>query len=179
MDRKLIEYLPVYLRQYREIQVIMGVEQVDFDEFWQCVADVYDDQFIHSLTGYGVDRWERMLGITPPPDSTLDERKFKILAMLNFTLPYTYRRLQEILTSLVGANNFRTALYHGEYRLIVKLALESERSFNDVAEMLDNVCPANLILNVYMFNTHKLLRPFTHSELAVYTHEGVRTEILT
>lgn len=178
MDRNLIDYLPLFLHEYRELREITDTEQVNFNTLWQDINDLYDNQYVHDLTVYGVERWESILEITPRADDTLDDRKFKILAMINFSLPYTYRKLQEILTALCGADGFKTQLQHEIYELIVKLSLSNVNNYNDVSTLLRQVCPANLVINIYTYNIHRLLQPLTHGEMRVYTHDLLRTEIL-
>ncbi len=178
MDRKLIDYLPLFMHDYPEIRAIMDSEQPEIEKLWDAVNDCLADQFIQFATENGVSRWEKILKITPYTDDTLDERKFRIITRLNFSLPYTYRRLQEILTSICGKDNFRTMLYNDEFHLIVKLAIGSEKNYSEVVKTLNAILPSNLTINVYMFNTHKVVARLTHGQLANYTHEQVRTEIL-
>ena len=178
MDRKLIDYLPLFLHDYPEIKAIMDGEQPEIEELWGALDDCLNDQFIRFATENGIARWEKILQIVPLMDDTLEERRFRVIAKLNFSLPYTYRRLQEILTTICGAGNFKTMLYHNEFYLIVKLAIGNEKNYNEVVKTLHAILPSNLLINVFMFNTHKVVARLTHGGLAKYKHEEVRTEIL-
>lgn len=178
MNRKLIDYLPPYVQEYKEIQAIMNVEQALVSKCWDNVNIVECNQFVKTATSYGCSRWEGILGITARADDTLDERRFRIIALLNVQLPFTILRLKQMLTALCGAQGFSVVLYNDEYSLIVKLALANEKNYNDVSDILKSVIPANLGYKVYMFNTHRMLKPYRHSELRAHTHYGVRTDVL-
>ena len=177
MNRKLINYLPPYVQEYKEIQTIMNVEQALVSKCWDNIDIVECNQFIKTATAYGCSRWEGILGITARTGDTLDERRFRIIAFLNVQLPFTMLRLKQMLTALCGVGKYAVYLYNNEYSLIVKLALANEKNYNDVSDMLRTVVPANLDYKIYMFNMHKVLRPYRHSELRAHTHYGVRTDV--
>lgn len=178
MERKLLDYLPPFLQEYKEIKAILeDGEQVDIDELWKNTELTLDNQFIMSMTDYGVLRWEKMLDIVPKGDATLDERKFKILSVINAKLPYTLRRLKQLLATLCGENGYTVILYNNKYNLIVKLAIENENNVQTVKDLLSVIVPCNLTINVYLFNMHKFLQPIRHKELAEHTHFGVRTDL--
>lgn len=53
MDRKIIDYLPLYLTTYKEIREIMDAEQPEFELAWSYAEDTLNNQFVQdsSLTG--------------------------------------------------------------------------------------------------------------------------------
>lgn len=65
----------------------------------------------------GIARRETMLHIVPFADDTLEDRRFKVQAMWNGKLPYTYRILVEKLDNLCGPGNYVLHLNHGSYSL--------------------------------------------------------------
>lgn len=177
MDRKLIDYLPIFIQNYAEVEAIMNAEQVSVEKTWTSAEDVMNDQFITEATENGVKRWESILGITPKANFTLDERKFLILARLNEQLPYTMESLKTALTALCGADGYTLKIDSDKYVLTVKLALYNEKNIESVGELLDKMIPANLITKVTIFNTHALLTGYTHEQLAQFTHKAIREEI--
>lgn len=178
MDRKLIDYLPLFVQDYAEIKAIMDAEQVDIVIGWENGENVMNDQFIRDATENGVKRWESILGIVPKATFTMDERKFQILSRLNWRLPYTLESLKMALTALCGENGYSLKLDTDKYELTVRLALSNENKIEAVSELLYNMIPANLVSIVRMFNTHSILTGFTHAHLAQYTQKEVREEIL-
>lgn len=178
MERKLIEYLPLFVQDYAEIKAIMDVEQVSVEKAWTSAEDVFDDQFVVDATENGIKRWESMLGIVPKATYTLDERRFKVLARLNEQLPYTYEVLKNMLAALCGEDGYAVKLDPNNYALLVKLALSNANNVEAVDELLSKVVPANIVRNVTLFNTHGMLAGITHGYLANYTHQEVREEVL-
>ncbi len=143
-DRPLIDYLPMVLKNVREFQLIIETEQPEIFKLFEAIQLVLDNQFVLSSTEYGVKRWEKMLKINPKATMTLDERKFVILTYLMHRLPYTFRKLEEILNDLCGEGNFTIELDPNEYTLKIRLALFSNNNAEAIGKMLKQICPANL-----------------------------------
>lgn len=178
-ERKLIDYLPKFMQDYREMRVIMETEQPELDSAWLETDIVFKNQFIMDATEYGVMRWESMLRITPKDTDTLDERKFRILAVLNQELPYTMTKLKEALTTLCGAKGFSIDLQAAKYHIEIKLAVGNHNNYQEVVNLLNKMIPANLTQFVsLMYNPHRVVGQFTHEYLAKYTHEQIRNEVL-
>ena len=174
-DRKLIDYLPSFMKNYREMQGIMKTEQVEVDRLWVEVENAFSDQFILEATENGVSRWEFMLKIVPKLTDTLDERKFRILTTLNQELPYTLKKLKEALTTLCGADGFSIDLQPERYHIKVKLALSNKNNYQEVVNLLTKMIPANLTQQVQiMYATNNVLAQYTHNDLSSYTHEQLR-----
>lgn len=178
LDRKLIDYLPLFVQEYAEIKEIMRAEQMAVVKAWADAEDAMNDQFILGATENGVNRWERILKITPKATFTLDERKFQILAHWNKKLPYTLEVLKYALDTLCGQDGYMLKLDPDRYKLIVKLALENENNMDAVRDLLENMVPANIICSIQMFNTQDILVDFTHGQLKNWTHDGLRKEVL-
>lgn len=178
IDRKLIDYLPPFMQEYPEMQYIMGTEQPETDALWNECDNVFNDQFIHEATEYGVKRWESMLKVTPKGTDTLTERKFRILSRLNQELPYTMMKIKEALTALCGVGNFSIDLQAANYHIEVKLALSNKNNYQEVVDLLTKMIPANLTQFVkIMYNAHYVISRFTHGQLTAYTHEQLRSEV--
>lgn len=178
MDRQLIDYLPPFIQNYAEIKQIMNAEQPDIEGLWSSVEGVMNDQFVTEASENGVKRWESILDITPKGTYTLEERKFNVLVRLNEQLPYTIDTLKTSLESLCGADGYVLKLDPNAYDLIVKLALKNDNNVETVRILLDKILPANIVKHVVTFNNHKLLKEFTHGQLAAYTHQELIEEIL-
>lgn len=178
-DRKLINYLPLFMQDYFEMQKITDAQQTEVDRLWLEIENGLADQFVMDATENGVKRWEHILGISPKDTDTLDERKFRILAKLNQELPYTLRKLQESLTNLCGVDGYAIELNAAQYHIQVKLALSNENNYQEVVDLLSKMIPANMTQFVQvMYNTHSIVSQFTHGELSVYTHDQIRRDTL-
>ena len=174
----MINYLPPFIGAYKEIQVIMDVEQPICEQTWTDTENVLADQFVVDATENGVARYEKILEITPKATYTLDERKFNILARMNEQLPYTLGQLHVSLTSLCGVDGYSLKLDADNYKLVVRLSLVNENKYDAVVELLHKMLPANIVKDVTLFNTYLLLSDFTHEQLSTYTHDELRKAIL-
>ena len=178
--RKLLNYLPHYMREYAEMRQIMEAEQPEIDILWSAAEGVLADQFILDATANGVKRWESLLGVSPKDTDTLDERKFRLLTLLNQELPYTMRKLEQTLTNLCGANGYSIILTAANYHITVKLALENANNYVEVEKTLKKMIPANMVQEiVIMYNANSILKQYTHAELAAYTHDQIRSEVFS
>ena len=121
-----------------------------------------------------------MLKISPKDTDTLDERKFRILAKLNQELPYTLRKLEQALANLCGNDMFSVEVTAAEYHVEIKLGLTNKNNYQEVVDVLKKMIPANMTQWVQiMYNSGEVLSQFTHAQLAAYTHEQLRNEVLT
>ena len=60
MDRKLIEYLPEWLREFREIKELTDIEQSQSENLWEALEKMWNNNFIESLDEQGCEHWERI-----------------------------------------------------------------------------------------------------------------------
>lgn len=178
MERKLMDYLPVFMKEYREMEAIMDTEQVSIEKGWIDAENVLADQFIQDATENGVLRYEKILNITPKATHTLEERKFDILTRINEQLPYTMASLQKMLQALCGEGGYVLKMNSDSYELVVKLDLANQNNYDAVCSLLEKTVPANIVKNVRMYNTHMILGDFTHGQLAAYTYDEIRKEVL-
>lgn len=179
MERKLIDYLPYAVRDFKEYEGIMESEQPEFDQAWGSSDDLLNNQFISTAGNLGLSRWEKILGITPKGTDTLEDRRFRIMTRINEELPYTVPQLRNILETLCGAGNYSAEVVEGTYQLIVKIGLAAKNNFTDVEFLLNRVVPQNMIVNLLqLYNTHGGLGRFTHAQLSTFTHDQLRNEVM-
>ena len=180
LERKLINYLPYVIREYDVLPAIMEGEQPEFEAAWAYADDLLNNQFVHTAGNLGLSRWEKILEITPKGTDTIDDRRFRVLSVLNAQLPYTLTQLRVILESLCGPGNFSAEIAEGTYILKVRITVQAKNNYDDVEALLERVVPVNIVIDLaQLFNTHTDLPPFTHAQLATYTHYELRTENIT
>lgn len=179
MERKLIHYLPYVVRDYDVFKAMMEAEQPEFETAWASVNDLMDNQFISTAGNLGLTRWERIFGITPKGTDTLDDRRFRILTRINEELPYTLPQLLAILETICGKDNYSVTVDAGTYILVVKIGLAALSNFSDVEALLQRVIPANMVVDLsQLYNTYTELGRSTHAQLAAYTYDQLRNEVM-
>ncbi len=173
------EYWPQVIKEYREFEKISTAENPELESIWQEIGNVLDDQFIRTATVNGIARREKMLHITPFADDTLESRRFRVQALWNEKLPYTYRVLVNKLDNLCGEDGYVISLNAGDYELDIKIELTMKRMFDDVAKITRQMVPANLVVTVELrYNQHIKLAQYTHGQLSAFTHDQLRNEVM-
>lgn len=179
MERKLIDYLPPFVQNFKEMSAIMDTEQPEFELAWQNAENTLADQFVTTATINGVKRFEKIYNIIPKATDTLEERRFVILSKKNEKPPYTMGALINVLNALCGEGGYTLYMNTNDYEVVVKLALGNEKNYATVVDLLDRILPANLVRKVSTYNTYMVLKNYTHGQLAQYTYEEVRSASLT
>ena len=178
MNRKMLDYLPLFIQEYEEIQEIINAHEKSVNLAWKGVENVLNDQFVNDATENGVKRWEAILNLTPKDTYTLEERRFNVLARLKEQPVFTVETLKKVLASMCGEKGYIVILDHKKYILSVKLSLENENNIEAIKILLKRMVPANIVTSISILNTHAMVGIHTHEQLAAYTHKQLRKENL-
>lgn len=145
-DIKLLDYLPPFVQDYREIKEIMTTENPEF----QLAADeserILNNQFILTSDEQGIVRFEKLLKLYPSPDDTLRSRISRVMARWNDVVPYTYRALVEKLIFLSDGVTFTINSEFNEYRMEIITHLELPGQVDELQNLLSYMIPMNLEL---------------------------------
>ena len=114
------------------------------------------------------------MGIQPKADDTLEDRIFRCITKWNVCLPYNYAFLDQKLKELCGAE-YTLDLDIAGQTVTVKVGLAQKNQYDVVAEMLEEIVPCNLQLNLsLLYNQYQALKPYPHIILAQFTHWELR-----
>lgn len=170
-----IKYLPELLQPIQDFQGLNDAYKAELKDLYEACAVLFDDQFITTASETILAKWENHLGILPNATDTLDERRFRILAKLNDTPPYTERYLKNKLVELCSDGEFELEIDIPNYTVRVGVTLNSMANTDTINAWLRELLPANLLLSVYQVLTRYYeLVGFTHDDLAQYTHEQIK-----
>lgn len=151
-DVNLYDNLPDFMQQYKEIQAIFNIENVDLTKLWNEIRRSFNNGFIFSTDVLGISKFEKMMNIYPKTTDNLKDRQLRVYIKWNATLPYTWRWLEEFLNTYY--QNVKTKaipiLFNDKYELDIRL--EKQEEFNDfdysIYKELRPMIPANLGLRV-------------------------------
>lgn len=178
--RQYKDYLPPEIQKYLEFREIGNTVDSQFNGIFNSEKRLYDNSFISTLDDYGCTRWEKMLHLVKRDSDSIEDRRLRILTKFLNKLPYTEKRLHEMLESLCGKDGFSMIVDIQEEAVFVKIDLGRKNQFEAVKKMLEDVVPLNLWLRVeLLYNTHRILMGYTHRELAKYSHRELREEKLS
>lgn len=140
-------YFPNVLAPAKEFKTLAKMENAEFAELWGEAWQWFCNTFVNCINVAGAERWEDMLGIIVPPESTLDDRKAAILLRINTQLPYTLPRLQQMLDAMYG-ENMVIASTNKQYELWANIDNRVILKTNALRLMLQSIIPANLIIRM-------------------------------
>lgn len=156
--KRLLDYFPDFLKQYREYQVVTTLSQVELDAILERIDALFADLFVDTATLSGIEHREKMYGVIPEPNATLEERRFAVKMKETTSLPYTMRQYRETLHDLCGAENVEITLKANEYYLGIRIRAMQETGGENLA-MLRSVnllsrqmVPANMVYFAALFN---------------------------
>lgn len=157
----MIEYLPEFMREFREMQFLTDKEQEQAERLWAVLESIWQNQYIETLDEEGCRRWEGILHIHFRGYRSLKERRDAILSKMAEQRPFTIRTLQRTLTALCGEEGYTIELRPNEYWLEIKVRVAAETTDRDAAgllravdEYVDRVIPCNLVYTSSLFDRH-------------------------
>lgn len=137
-------YYPGILAPAKEFKVIAEVENPEFNLLWRRVWQLFCNTFVYDIDEDGATRWEAMLKIRPKVSDDLETRRRHILSKINLQLPYTYRRLIEMLAAIYGENMIDLLLNFNQYELRADVAYTLLQRAKEIKAYLRCVTPANM-----------------------------------
>lgn len=145
MKKELFSYLPPVLQNVLEFRYLTLAEQPELDRLLDIYEEVLDAQFVLTAGEKAIKRYEEIFSVSSSVTDTLEERRLRVLAKMLERLPYTIRRLREMLAALCGDNGYQIELNHGKYEIVIRLIEQSASVAESVRDMLIRVIPANLL----------------------------------
>lgn len=178
-DKNAIEYLPKYMGVLYEIKELYRGIQPELDEVYSVLDSSLEECFVLTCESFGLERYEEMLGISPLPTDTIEDRRLRILTAINGDTPYTFERIYSKLKVLCGEDNVYMEYAKDIYTLRILIQLEAKNQLDTIKTMLKKMLPCNISLICSLaYNRHCDLSPHSHSDLASYSHRGLREEVL-
>jgi hypothetical protein len=149
------------MKEVREFKLLATVENPELNLLWSTLGEVWSNQFIAELLISGVLRWENMLKLRPLSTDTIEDRRIRILAKINEQIPYTYRRMIQILNALCGEGLYDVDLDHNTYQLSILINPDITGNIDRISKTLYPIIPANLslYLAMQMYQAWKIKHP--------------------
>lgn len=175
---ELLSYVPDYFREFLEMRVIQECIQPDGQGLVDEIERILKNQFILEADEAGIRMYENMLQIQPLSSDSLENRRFRVLSKWNQYAPYTRITLRKKLATLCGEDGYTVEITEDK-RLIVRVELKSKSNYSEVKKLLEEIVPCNMVIDLdLLYNQYLALGKFTHRQLAAWTHEYIRNEVL-
>lgn len=173
-------YLPAVTNKCNAIIAVCRSENSELSTLWDSMVEVLYNQFISTAIEEGLTPWEKIFGVIPEAAEKWADRRFRILLLLRGSRPFTDRKLEEMLTSICGADGYVIERDYKNYALTVKVNLGIKKQLEQTRAMLETVVPMNIGLTVTLnYNRHRDLKAkFTHGDMKKYSHHSLREDPL-
>lgn len=170
-------YFPEHIANIREFQEIAKCYDLSLQPLWDNVMKMlYDNQWIDTLDEYGCKMYEDLLNITANPIDELEDRRRRIKGYCASNLPYTEKKMNEVLSAMCGEDGYVLAIDKKLKTVTVNIKLNSVNLVNNAYELMKRMIPADMFLTVeIIYNIYARFRSVTNEAMSQYTHEELRT----
>ena len=146
-DVDLVSYLPPFMQTYKEPVAALEAENPEFQIIWKATDRVLYNRFISTADEYGRSRVEKMLGINPTSEETLESRRSRVQSKWFNKIPYTMRVLLQKLTVLCGNTDFSlTHDFKVGYTLTLETDLELYGQVEELEYIINSMIPENIVV---------------------------------
>lgn len=141
-------YLPPFMQKYKEPVATLNAEQPEFVIVWKAVDRILYNLFIATADEYGISRYEKMLGIYPSDEDTLESRRSRVQSKWFNMIPYTMKVLLQKLTVLCGSADFTIIHNFSEgYTLTIITDLELFGQVEELESIINSMLPENIVVD--------------------------------
>ena len=140
------QYLPGRMAQIKEFMDLCLAENPEFDDMEAVRKKWLNNKFPTQADEDGIAMFEKILDLHPSDSDTLEDRRFRVLTKLNERLPYTWIQLHRMMAALCGWDGYELKLEH--FVLTVYLAMDSRSKLNSVIDMLRDVIPMHILIDI-------------------------------
>lgn len=172
-----LHYYPRHIQQIKEyIRLTAGVDS-ELYAVWDAVDLITQNMYLDTMDADTCLRWEHFLGITANPMDTLDDRRGRIKGYFASNLPYTVKKLEEVLTTMCGSDGYELVIDPKAGTVDIFIMLSNVRLVDNTYDVIRKMAPADMIVKArIIYNTHSIFRMYTHEDLAAYTHYQLRND---
>ena len=121
-------------------------ESLEFDFVAKRILKIYADKFILQASEYGISRYERILGIEPGKNESLEDRRKRVYLLWNKKIRWTHRTFLKWLDVYLGKDNYKLSLDYDKYGIEIDVTIKGSLYFDldDLGRQVRDIIPANL-----------------------------------
>ena len=145
-EPKVERYYPDVVAPAKEFKKLAAAENPEFQILWDQAWEWMKNTFVYDFSENGLQRWEKMLGITPELGESFEDRRTDVLLRLNNSVIYTERSLKKIYDSVYGINSVIPDVRYKDYILALNLYGDAVWQPVKIKTYTRAIIPANLII---------------------------------
>ena len=170
---ELINKLPYFYKNKitRSIQDGLSIE---YNSVSEEISNTLTQLFVDEAT-WGLDSWEKMLGISKN-NNDIQTRRENIKAKMRSRGTTSIEVIKNICEAY-SYGEVEIIVNHSDYSFIVNFvgSIGIPKAFAELDKTIEEIKPAHLAHSYkFNYNTHSDISKYTHEELANYTHEEIR-----
>lgn len=143
------EYLPETLKDVIDLKLLNEDLDIELEQLDGYITGIGKEVIVKSASLYGIEKWEKALGITPKDGDSLETRRFRVNNLLTSKLPYTYRWLIKKLTQITGSpSGYTLNINQDDYAITIVLSGLDTNMMIEVQKQLRNAIPSNMVLEI-------------------------------
>lgn len=143
------EYLPETLKDVIDLKLLNEDLDIELEQLDGYITGIGKEVIIETASLYGIQKWEKALGITPKDGDSLETRRFRVNNLLTSKLPYTYRWLIQKLTQITGSpSGYTLNINQADYAITIVLSGLDTNMMIEVQKQLRNAIPSNMVLEI-------------------------------
>lgn len=139
------EYLPPFLKQFRELEMLLDSEQIEFQTLVENTDKVLAEPFILTADADGIKIFETMMNLFPDEDDDLETRRMRVLSLWHNNIPYTFFNLLNTIISIQGNRNVE--MYYdpdNRYILHIETNMEKPGMVETLEKSIVKMIPVNI-----------------------------------
>lgn len=168
------DVFPEHMRDMPEFRSFEKAVNRQIEKLNQRIEEMRDNLLITTARESGIADRESILGITPLPTDTLEERRYRVLLRWYDTYPYTERDLRARLDRLCGKGAYKLQLDKKRNTIACLMPLASLKLLRETWNLLDELLSLNVALRVGLCRS---LSHATYSGGAVVTKRTYRVPV--
>lgn len=147
----MFSYLPGYYETSRVIQADMNAKGTEMDQLFAALDETLQQFFVSTAT-WGLDRWERELGITVDPAKPLDQRRAVVQSKLRGSGKFSGRLVKNVAEAYDGGSvdvTFQPAAWSFTVKFIDTVGIPP--NLDDLKAAIEEIKPAHMAVE-FEFN---------------------------
>ena len=168
VKNNILSYVPPYIKDITEMNSIYHAEQYLLNKIYSDMTEILKGNFVELADDKFIRRYEKILDIIPYAQSSLEDRKKRVLMMLNFHAPITLKGLEKNINSIFPDSHCQLIRKEGEYFLTVKAMAMSYINLLMLNDYLRQMLPANMNYSYYLMQKNsanlKIITAVKYSE---------------
>lgn len=137
-------YLPEYYKGFREIDILAEVLFYLLSQLSGDFKQVLANQFVQTADAIGVERFEKMLGITANLADDLETRRQRILSKMAVSSVFTYRVLENNLKEICDNGEFTINSDLDNFVMDLKVRIGKKGMLDVLYDLLYTMLPAHI-----------------------------------